>query len=534
MRVLLINSNLKDDMLAAPPIGLCYVASATEAAGHQVRVLDLCFQPQIQELLQNEIKRFSPEVIGISLRNIDNCNMLYPVSYLPEVKQLIQVIRELSNAPLVLGGSGVSVMPESVSSYLPVDYLIVSDGEKSFVSLLEALQHGESPRDISGVGMRHQGKFHLTPPRLMSFPAVRPDLPRWVDLQPYHKMGSSYLIQTKRGCSHRCIYCTYGQLLEGHRFRLRAPLEVVDELEEAYYRYRPDTFEFVDSIFNDPIDHCFEILEEIARRPWQASFSTMGMSPKHLNERFLELMWRAGFRSFMTTPESASAAMIHNYQKSFTVDDVILAAEAINRSRFKVIWYFLIGGPGEDNQTLQETLDFVATYLHRKRHPPYHLAHFFLGVRTYPRTRLWEIALQEGLIPQDQNSPQQLWYLSEDLDLDLAVHQLNEAACRFPEVILGSAERFLSLSKYLAFLGNLFRWPQPYFYQVWWLNKLLVRFKLRTRFQSWDAANRLRFYLREQGYRGPLIDQSYRSKKTLRRGNGSLARIPGLGDGRAE
>jgi radical SAM superfamily enzyme YgiQ (UPF0313 family) len=169
MRVLLINSNLKDDILAAPPIGLCYVASAAEAAGHQVRVVDLCFQPHRREFLQREIDGWAPEVIGISLRNIDNCNMLYPISYLPEVEQLIRVIRELSNATVVVGGSGVSVMPEKVFSCLPVDYVITSDGEESFVSLLKALQQGESPRDIPGLGMRHQGKFHLTPTRHASF-----------------------------------------------------------------------------------------------------------------------------------------------------------------------------------------------------------------------------------------------------------------------------------------------------------------------------------------------------------------------------
>jgi anaerobic magnesium-protoporphyrin IX monomethyl ester cyclase len=506
MRVLLINSNLKDDILAAPPIGLCYVASAAEAAGHQVQVLDLCFQSHIRAMLQRAIDQFSPEVIGISLRNIDNCNMLYPVSYLPEAERLVRVIRELSSATLVLGGSGVSVMPEKVFSCLPVDYIVVSDGEESFVSLLKALQQGESPRDIPGLGMRHQGKFHLTPPRHASFPTIRPNLPKWVDLKPYRQMGSSYLIQTKRGCSHRCIYCTYSQLVEGHRFRLRDPLGVVDELEEAYYRYRPDSFEFVDSTFNDPIDYCNEILEEIVRRPWQAKFSTMGMSPMHLNDSFLELLWQSGFRSFMTTPESASATMICNYQKGFTVDDIILAAEAINRSRFKVMWYFLIGGPGENNQTLQETLDFVTKYLHREKHPPYHLANFYLGVRTYPYTRLWEIAQQEGFIPQDHNPLQQLWYLSEELDLDLAVQQLNQAACRYPEVFLGSAERFLSISKFLALLGNLFSWSQPYLHQVLWISKLLVKLRLRSRFQSWDAATRLRSYLKHQGYRGPLLE----------------------------
>ena len=504
MRVLLINSNLKDDILAAPPIGLCYVASATEAAGHQVRVLDLCFKPHLKRLLAREIAGFSPEVIGISLRNIDNCNMLYPVSYLPEVQQLIRLIRELSNAPLVLGGSGVSVMPEEVFSYLPADYLVVSDGEESFVSLLKALPNGDSIRDIPGVGMNYQGKFHLTPPRFGPLPVMRPDLAKWVDLTPYRQMGSSYLIQTKRGCSHRCIYCTYSQLVEGRRFRLRTPLEVVDELEEAYYRYQTNTFEFVDSIFNDPLDHCLEILEEIVRRPWHAGFSTMGINPKNLTDQFLDLMWRAGFRSFMTTPESASARMIRNYQKGFTVDDVILAAEAINRSSFKVLWYFLVGGPGEDNQTLQETLNFVAKYLHRQSHPPYHLAHFFLGVRAYPRTRLWDIARKQGFIPDNHGALQQLWYLSPGLDLDVAVRQLNEAASRYPEVILGSAERFFPLSKYLALLGNLLRWPPPYFHEIWRISKWLVPLRLWARFRFRNEADRLRLRLTQQGYRGSL------------------------------
>ncbi len=516
MRVLLINSNLKNDLLAAPPIGLCYVASAAAAAGHQVRVLDLCFKPRLQELLRREIQGFAPEVIGISLRNIDNCNMLYPVSYLPAAKRLIQLIRGLSNAPLVLGGAGVSVMPEEVFSYLPVDYLVVSDGEESFVRLLEALQNGVSPRDIPGVGLSLQGRFHLTPPRFGPLPATRPDLGKWVALTPYRRMGSSYLIQTKRGCRHRCIYCTYSQLLEGRRFRLRPPIEVVDELEEAYYRYRPDTFEFVDSIFNDPLDHCREILEEIVRRPWQASFSTMGVSPKHLDDGFLALMWRAGFRTFMTTPESASAAMLRNYQKDFSVDDVILAAEAINRSRFKVLWYFLIGGPGEDNRTLQETLNFVIKYLHGQSHPPYHLAHFFLGVRTYPGTRLWDIAREQGFIPPDHNALQQLWYLSEGLDLNLAVRQLNEAASRYPEIILGSAERFFPLSKLAALLGRLLRWPPPYFHQIWRFNKWLVPLRLAARCRVRDEAARMRGRLQQQGYRGPLLEAAGQIKGNVK------------------
>ena len=72
MQVLLINSNLKDDWLAAPPIGLCYVAGAAAEAGHDVRVLDLCFRRRILKELEEAIRAFDPDIIGVSIRNIDN------------------------------------------------------------------------------------------------------------------------------------------------------------------------------------------------------------------------------------------------------------------------------------------------------------------------------------------------------------------------------------------------------------------------------------------------------------------------------
>ncbi|MEW6114443.1 MAG: cobalamin-dependent protein, partial [Thermodesulfobacteriota bacterium] len=104
MRVLLINSNLKGDILAAPPIGLCYVASAAQKAGHEVQVVDLCFQRRHEKKLKEAISQFAPEVIGLSVRNIDNVNMLYPVYYLPLVKSIVDYIRTVTSAPIVVGG----------------------------------------------------------------------------------------------------------------------------------------------------------------------------------------------------------------------------------------------------------------------------------------------------------------------------------------------------------------------------------------------------------------------------------------------
>jgi radical SAM superfamily enzyme YgiQ (UPF0313 family) len=498
MRVLLINSNLKDDLLAAPPIGLCYVASAAAEAGHEVQVLDLCFKRRIRQELEKAIIGFSPRIIGVSLRNLDNANMLLPVVYLPSALKIVQIIRGLTTAPLVLGGSGASLDPQGVLEFLQGDYVIVSDGEKSFVELLGALNRHESPVNIPGVGMRYRDKFHLTPPQLTCFPQGNPGLGRWVDLSPYEKMGSSYTVQTKRGCRMRCIYCTYNQVLEGNRLRLRSPVEVVDEIEEAFYQFHPETFEFVDSVFNDPVDHCQEILAEIVRRPWKARFTTMGVSPKNLDTQLLHLMQRAGFDSFMISPESASEAMLTNYEKGFSIEDLHWAAEAINKCSFPVLWYFLIGGPGETTHTLQETLEFIGCHLTRKERPPYNLAHIFLGVRIYPGTKLWQKALEEGFIHDRCNPLRPLWYLSRELDLDVTMRQLYRASCRWPEIALGNVEKFLPLTKILRVSGKVIPFRKPYWQHLPSVNRLLIKLGLRSLFQPTGVPARLRQSLRLQ------------------------------------
>ena len=489
MRVLLINSNTRDDLLAAPPLGLCYVATAAEAAGHQVQVLDLCFARGKERRAVGQATRvFSPDVIGVSVRNIDNCNMLYPEFYLPHIRRISGYIRQVTGVPLVVGGSGASLCPGEILNYLGANYVVVSDGEESFVQLLAVLETGRSPEAIPGVGMMREGRFHLTPPTRTGFPAGDPHLDSWIDLRPYYRMGSGYSIQTKRGCRQRCIYCTYNQSLEGSGIRFRAPVEVVDELEEVLRKHHPPTFDFVDSVFNDPLEHSVEILEEIIRRPWRAHLTTMGVNPLNLDRAYLDLMWRAGFRSFMITPESASGAMLRNYRKGFGPEDVARAAGRIHETGFATWWYFMVGGPGETNATLQESLDFATRHLASDGRRGSTVAHFFLGVRMYPGTQLWEMGLQEGQIPEGADPLQLIWYLSRDLDLARALDQMARAAASRPGIYLGSDDRILRFSRTLASVCRILGRAGPYWRYFSGTNLMRRLAGVRLMYRSEDLA----------------------------------------------
>lgn len=504
MRVLLVNTNLKDDLLAAPPIGLCYVATATEAAGHEVRVVDLCFKRDVRKTLEQAVRGFSPDVVGLSVRNIDNVNMLCPVSYLPDHLKIVNLIKGLTDVPLVVGGAAASLDPEGILRYLDADFIVVSDGERSFAELLRSLESGSSDHDIPGVGSVVDGTFRYRTADLNGFQAGNAEVGRWIDVRPYFKAGGSYNIQSKRGCRHHCIYCVY-QIIQGQGIRMRDPVDVVDELEEAYYKYKSTDFEFVDSVFNDPVDHAGEILEEICRRSWRARFTAIGVSPAGLDRPFLDLMWRAGFRSFMLSPESASEVVCSNYGKSFSIDTVVHAAEALNETELTTLWYFLVGGPGETDETLQETVNFILKYLKPAKRPPYHNINMFLGVRIYPGTALWDTAMNEGVVNHDTDPLQQCWYISPGLDLERAIDRMLETAVKCPELYLGFDESVLGISKFWTTVGDVFKLPKPYWRHLWGINRLLIKFGLRFVFKPKDTAAMIRRQLEHQGYTGPLL-----------------------------
>jgi radical SAM superfamily enzyme YgiQ (UPF0313 family) len=500
MRALLINANLRDDILIAPPIGLCYVAAAAEAAGHEVTLLDPCIRRPALRHLERSIRNAAPQVVGVSVRNIDNANLLHPVSYLPGVVDLVRHVRQVTGAPIVIGGSGASLCPEAVLRQTSADFVVASHGERSFVGLLDSLPHPERAHGIPGVGrLTTDGRFDMTPPVVEPFPTLRADVGRWVDAAAYARRGGGYSIQTKRGCPHACVYCTYSQVLEGHTVRLRPPEDVVEEIEEAVRRYRPPYFEFVDSVFNEPREHCTAILERLVRRACRARFTAMGIDPSNLDVDLLDLMWRAGFRSFQMSPESGSEKVIRSYGKRLTRDALERAALVLRGTRFSVLWYFLVGGPGETNQTLQESLDFIVDHLRPRTHPPYNMAWFMFGVRVYQGTALWQTAVDQGLVTADADPTMPLWYCSQDLDLTLAVRQLLDAAATVDEVLLGLDERLLATSHLWTVVTSKLPIAKPYWHHGWRLNRVLRVLGLRGHPDPDTLAGTLRNRLSQRG-----------------------------------
>jgi radical SAM superfamily enzyme YgiQ (UPF0313 family) len=435
MRILLIYSNQSSELEPAPPVGLSYVATATRAAGHEVKLLDLVFSRDLLRELVAEIKAFKPEVVGLSIRNIDN---VISQRFDSPLKSLLEQIAEIrahartpegKPVPLVLGGPAVSILAEKALTVFGADYAIVGEGEVAFPLLLEALEQGAPMDKISGLCYSKEGKPVRNPTTLLASFA-HSGMQQWVSWKPYQRGGGTWPIQTKRGCPMSCIYCAY-PLVEGKHCRLREPGDVVDEIEQVLRDVRPRTFEFVDSTFNVPASHAKRICEEIIRRGIKTNFTAMGTNPRDVPADLFPLMKRAGFNSVMITAEAGCDPMLKNYCKGFTMKDVASCLDLVAASGMKSMWFFMIGGPGETMSTCEETIRFVETRLTGHQF----FTVFFTGIRILPNTVLARKAIEGGYMSPDTDLSEGVFYLSPEISEQSVINRINQAIVRNPCIV---------------------------------------------------------------------------------------------------
>jgi len=406
-KLLLVNTNTVKSPYPIPPLGICLIASFLKGS-YDVRIYDGMFDEGSR--LESAISSFNPDFIGFSIRNLDDMVADRNTYFVEDVnRHFIEPARRFTDVPFILGGSGYTIFPRKILDYTGADYGIAGEGEETLLALLQNLERGEDTSEIPNVYAKNgQGPGSL---RIEKDYNQRPysliDLK--LDFQPYSGKGV-YSIQTKRGCAFQCLYCSY-PLLEGKQYRLRTPSSIVAEIEEAVLRLGTGvTFEFVDSTFNEPKGHAEEICRELIRRKIKVRMRTMGINPRNTSKELFGLMKEAGFAQIDVTPDSASPSIIRNLHKGFTLEDIQRTANLINEFDIPSMWFFLFGGPGENRETFNETVSFIDRCIN-----PNDLVYMSGGLRIYPGTPLYEIALTEGIISASDNllNPS-VFYFSRD------------------------------------------------------------------------------------------------------------------------
>lgn len=343
MRVLLISANRERLPSPVVPLGMLSVAGALRPA-HDVRVVDLCFEADPHQIVRLAIAEFAPDVVGISIRNLNDNTYAGEATFLDAYARLAAVVRESTSAPLVLGGAGFSLRPEDLVTRLRADHGVVGEGERAFRALVDDLAAGKTPERL----IRWSGSNQLND---LCRPAR--DL---VDPRYYAHDGTDN-IQTKRGCAFGCAYCSYPDI-EGRQVRTRDPDSVADEvLERAGVPGVSHVF-FVDSVFNAPYGHAISICSALEARgaplPW-----TCYASPVNFDAKLVEAMVRGGCKGVEIGSDSGTDVMLTRLHKPFNLARITETHRLLAANNLRDCHTFVLGAFGETVDDARRTLDYV-------------------------------------------------------------------------------------------------------------------------------------------------------------------------------
>ena len=406
MKVLLISANTEQINMPVLPLGMAQVAAAAQTAGHHVKTVNLMMAGDIGERVRGSVLSFQPEVIGISVRNIDDQVMEDTEFLLDPVKAVVSECRDLSDAPIVLGGAGYSIFPLSALDYLKADMGIQGEGEKSFVMLLERMAHQAEISEIPGLCLPETGLVKKPDPgeNLDDYP--HPLINLHMPIPSGYDMKEIWFpIQTRRGCAMDCIYCSTASI-EGRILRKHSVEYVLDFIRRVK-AFGINNFFFVDNTFNFPSAYAKALCEHIIRADVHINWRCI-LYPWKVDGALIEKMARAGCKEVSLGFESGSESMLKRMNKQYTLDDIRHITKMLKKQRIRCMGFLLLGGPGETRDSVEKSLSFADSLKTEAMK-------ITTGIRIYPHTALHQIAVDEKLIPSDDNLLHPRFYVAKGL-----------------------------------------------------------------------------------------------------------------------
>ncbi|MGC8838384.1 MAG: B12-binding domain-containing radical SAM protein [Anaerolineae bacterium] len=405
LRILLVNpkSKLPIETRTSPSMALAYLGAISLRRGDEVRVWDGDVE---REPLPEVVAAFQPHVVGITANT----------TQIKSAWAAAQQVKAVADVPVVLGGPHPTVLPEESAGRPEVDVVVRSEGEATWEELTGALdrlglgdrgypalrdQAVEAYRRILGITFRDgEGSVHSTPDRptiadldSLPWPAWGLfQLDRYTNLQPTldHVEGYSLPILTSRGCPYRCTYCS--QIME-RRWRMRSAENVVAEWRWLVREVGAAEIGVLDDSFNIRRDRVLRICDLLIQEglnhiPW---IMINGIRANLADEELLGRMRQAGCIRTAFGVESGNQEILDSIiHKQLTLDQVRAAFRAAKKVGMETIGFFIIGMPGETEETMEDTIRFAIEL------DPL-VANFSMAT-PFPGTELYEIVKREGTI----------------------------------------------------------------------------------------------------------------------------------------
>ena len=440
MKVLLVATNqadrFMDRMVVRPvPIGLAYIAAAVDENRHDLKVLDLMFSDDGATDVERAVREFSPDLVGLSIRNLDNQSFFNPASNLPGVRAVVDRIRSVSEATILCGGPAFGILPAECLEYVDADLGIAGDAGEAFSTLLDRLESGADYADIPGMVYRRDGAVKVSEGRFTSYfhNAPRLDL---LDMRRYNGSGFGVGVVTKLAQAYYPASdgdgggdgdgenddgasggkgVAFGGF-DGDDWRIRDPDDVVNEVRALNDDYGINKIFFIDSGFNIPPDRakalCRAVIESGVKIRWNSY-----VRPGYGDDELLRLMKESGCSLALLAESGGSGDLAERLDRMGVMGHMMQEAGlpfALNMS---------FGEPGETRDGVERKLSLM-----KQIHPSF--AVLRAGVRVLPGTAVAKAAVDEGPIAGESDLIEPVFYMDAAVRDWLPERLRDEAADR--------------------------------------------------------------------------------------------------------
>jgi len=404
MKILLCCTSIQDEHRTEDnhdshyPLGLAYLQSYLEhhrPDQDEFRNLYLNNVPyeMCYNTIKSTLKEFDPDVFGVSImthsrvsayRMIEHTHEMYP------------------NAKIVVGGMHVSVMWRQLVEKYPYIVAVRGEGETCFHDLIESYDNGTPLEDVQGIAFYDGEKVVVTEER-----ALIPD----IDILPFPKhelfVNQDKTIAnllTSRGCPYKCNFCVLDHTSR-RKVRFRSGDNIADEVEMILEKFPTvHTIWIHDDAFminkERTLDFCNAIIRRGIKTQFIASARFRPISPE-----VVQKMEQAGFIQVLFGLESGANAVIKGMNKGITKEHVRYGLSLFGTTNLKATAFIIAGLPGETDETIDETIDFVQELQNIE-----YLYYDDIGVAMmYPGAEMYTMARAAGKISDDY------WLTDEDV-----------------------------------------------------------------------------------------------------------------------
>lgn len=348
------------------PLGLAYVAGSMEAANIEIELLDTVGLSLSGPEIEDAIGRSTPDLVGITTLT----STLYSAIELAKISKSLH-----PKVPVVFGGHGAFMIERKIiENVKEVDIVAMGEGEETSVDLANAVKDGRSLKEVDGITFRTEsGEAVATSPRGMIKDLDALPLPAR-HLLPMEKYIVEYMpkvlgkemfkgtpLISSRGCPFLCVFCAASKFY-GHNWRPRSPENVIKEishLQEQYGNMGLNGFSFSDDNFTQDENRVIKICElmkenGLSNLRWACESRIDAVNPELYSK-----MYEAGCRFVAFGIESGNEQVLRRIRKGIKKEMVRNAVKTAKKVGMKTWGYFLLGLPGDTEETMMETLDFA-------------------------------------------------------------------------------------------------------------------------------------------------------------------------------